>query len=86
MKKFNKDKKLIKKWAKPFDQLVASESLMRQIPKLLGTVLNKIGKFPMVMLENENVEDKVKEVRGAIKWQLKKVISLPFIQISLHFY
>jgi len=49
MKKFNKDKNLIKKWAKPHDILVASESLMKQIPKLLGNVLNKIGKFPVVM-------------------------------------
>ena len=29
LKKFNKDKKLIKKWAKPFDCLIASESLMK---------------------------------------------------------
>ena len=29
LKKFNKDKKLIKKWAKPYDTLLASESLMK---------------------------------------------------------
>jgi len=29
LKKFNKDKKLIKKWAKPFDTLICSESLMK---------------------------------------------------------
>ena len=29
LKKFNKDKKLIKKWAKPFDILLASETLMK---------------------------------------------------------
>lgn len=36
LKKFNKEKKLIKKWAKPYDVLLASESLMKQIPRLLG--------------------------------------------------
>jgi len=46
MKKFNKDKKLIKRWAKPFDILLASESLMTKIPKLMGTALNKLNKFP----------------------------------------
>jgi len=59
LKKFNKDKKLIKKWAKPFDVLLASESLMKQIPKLLGNVLVKIGKFPVSCGENENVNEKV---------------------------
>ena len=29
LKKFNKDKKLIKNWAKPYDVLLASESLMK---------------------------------------------------------
>jgi large subunit ribosomal protein L10Ae len=29
LKKFNKDRKLIKKWAKPFDCLVASDALMK---------------------------------------------------------
>ena len=29
LKKFNKEKKAIKKWAKPFDTLIASETLMR---------------------------------------------------------
>ena len=42
---------------------MASESLMKQIPKLLGNVLTKIGKFPIVMAESENVKDKVDEVR-----------------------
>jgi len=76
LKKFNKDKKLIKKWAKPFDVLLASESLMKQIPKLLGNVLNKIGKFPVVMGDVEQVADKVKEVRSTVKFQLKKVMCL----------
>ena len=63
LKKFNKDKKLIKKWAKPFDCLIASESLMKKIPRLLGNVLVKIGKFPVMMAESENPADKVTEVR-----------------------
>jgi len=76
LKKFNKDKKLIKKWAKPFDVLIASESLMKQIPKLLGNTLNKIGKFPVAIGENEKIEDKVKEIRGTVKFQLKKVLCM----------
>ena len=67
LKKFNKDKKLIKKWAKPYDVLVASESLMKKIPRLLGNVLVKIGKFPIMMTESENPTDKIQEVRQTVK-------------------
>ena len=67
LKKFNKDKKLIKKWAKPYDVLIASESLMKKIPRLLGNVLVKIGKFPIMMTESENPTDKIQEVRQTVK-------------------
>jgi len=75
-KKWNKDKKTIKKWAKPFDVLICSESLMKQLPKLLGNTLNKIGKFPFSIGENEKVEEKVKEIKGTVRFQLKKVLCL----------
>jgi len=76
LKKFNKERKPIKKWAAPFDQLIASESLMKQIPKLLGNVLNKINKFPIVIGETESVKDKVEEIRSTVKFQLKKVLCM----------
>lgn len=76
MKKFNKEKKLIKKWAKPYDVLLASESLMKQIPRLLGNVLVKMGKFPVSIAENESVETKVQEMKQTVRFQLKKVLCL----------
>jgi len=76
LKKFNKDKKLVKKWAKPFNVLLASDSLMKQIPKLLGNILNKINKFPLAMGENEKVEEKVKEIKSTVRFQLKKVLCM----------
>lgn len=76
LKKFNKDRKLIKKWAKPYQQLLASESIMKQIPKLAGNVFNKINKFPISLGENENVEEKIKELRSTVRFQLKKVLCL----------
>jgi len=76
LKKFNKDKKVIKKWAKPYDILIASESLMKQIPKLLGNTLNKIGKFPTALGENEKVDEKVQEMQSTVKFQLKKVLCM----------
>lgn len=46
LKKFNKEKKPIKKWAKQFAILLATDSLVKKIPVVLGPVLNRIGKFP----------------------------------------
>jgi large subunit ribosomal protein L10Ae len=46
LKKLNKNKKLVKKLAKKYDAFVASEVLIKQIPRLLGPGLSKAGKFP----------------------------------------
>ena len=44
LKKLNKNKKLIKKLARKYDAFVASDSLIKQIPRLLGPGLSK-GEF-----------------------------------------
>ncbi|CRK15764.1 hypothetical protein BN1723_017438, partial [Verticillium longisporum] len=41
LKKLNKNKKLIKKLARKYDAFVASDSLIKQIPRLLGPGLSK---------------------------------------------
>ncbi|CAD8173266.1 unnamed protein product [Paramecium pentaurelia] len=76
LKKFNKEKKPIKKWCKPFDILIASESLMKVIPRLVGNVFTKIGKFPIAIPETESVGSKVNEVKSSVKFQLKNTLSL----------
>lgn len=45
LKKFNKNKKLVKKFAKKHQVFVASESVIKQIPRLLGPGLNKAGLY-----------------------------------------
>ena len=56
LKKLNKNKKLIKKLAKKYAVFVASESVIKQIPRLLGPGLNKAGKFPTLCTHNESLE------------------------------
>lgn len=41
LRKLNKNKKLIKKLARKYDAFVASEGLIKQIPRLLGPGLSK---------------------------------------------
>jgi len=76
LKKFNKDKKIIKKWAKKYALLLATDTLIKKIPVVLGPVLNRIGKFPQPVTHNDNLTKKIDDVRGSVKWQLKKVTNL----------
>ncbi|KAB0382210.1 hypothetical protein FD755_004127 [Muntiacus reevesi] len=76
VKKLNKNKKLVKKLAKKYDAFLASESLIKQIPRILGPGLNKAGKFPSLLTHNENMVAKVDEVKSTIKFQMKKVLCL----------
>ncbi|PWA30965.1 hypothetical protein CCH79_00010725, partial [Gambusia affinis] len=76
LKKLNKNKKLVKKLAKKYDAFLASESLIKQIPRILGPGLNKAGKFPSLLTHNENLNTKVDEVKSTIKFQMKKVLCL----------
>merc|ERR1711973_263298 len=76
LKKLNKNKKLVKKLAKKNDAFLASESLIKQIPHLLGPGLNKAGKFPTLLTHNDNMEGKILDLSSTIKFQMKKVLCL----------
>jgi large subunit ribosomal protein L10Ae len=76
LKKFNKNKKLIKKFAKKYDNFLASAALIKQIPRILGPGLTKAGKFPSLLDENDNVQEKIDTVKATIKFQMKKVMCM----------
>jgi len=76
LKKLNKNKKLIKKLARKYDAFIASDSLIKQIPRLLGPGLSKAGKFPTPISHAEDLSNKVTEVKSTIKFQLKKVLCM----------
>ena len=66
LKKLNKNKKLVKKLAKKYDAFLASESLIKQIPRILGPGLNKAGKFLSLLTHNENMVAKADEVHDQV--------------------
>lgn len=96
LKKLNKNKKLIKKLARKYDAFLASDALVRQIPRLLGPGLSKgeyshirifryedrstnlttAGKFPTPVSHNEDLSNKMNDVKSTIKFQLKKELCL----------
>ncbi|KAG6382710.1 hypothetical protein SASPL_157582 [Salvia splendens] len=71
LKKLNKNKKLVKKLAKRYHAFLASEAVIKQIPRLLGP-----GKFPTLVTHQESLESKVNETKATIKFQLKKVLCM----------
>lgn len=87
LKKLNKDKKLVKNLSKlyllldvalgkKYGAFLASESVIRQIPRILGPGLNKAGKFPTAVSHQEPLLQKVEDLRATIKFQMKKVLCL----------
>lgn len=68
--------------AKKYDAFLASEALIKQIPRLLGPGLNKAGKFPGPLTHSESMVQKVEEVKATIKFQMKKVLQ-NFVQICV---
>ena len=76
LKKLNKDKKLVKKLAKKYHGFLASDTVIKQIPRLLGPGLNKAGKFPTLCTHNEELAVKVDTIKKNVKFQLKKVLCM----------
>lgn len=76
LKKFNKNKKIIKKFAKTYDAFLASDTLIKQIPRLLGPGLTKAGKFPTLIAPGQELQEALDSLKATIKFQMKKVMCL----------
>merc|ERR1712088_877029 len=72
LKKLNKDKKKVKNLAKSYDAFLCSDTLIKQIPRLLGPGLNKAGKFPTLITHTDDIDAKCLDLKSTIKFQLKK--------------
>merc|ERR1712176_859897 len=69
LKKLNKDKKKVKKLAKSYDAFMASDSLIKQVPRLLGPGLSKAGKFPVLVTHNDDLMVKLNDLKATIKFR-----------------
>jgi len=76
LKKLNKNKKLVKKLADSYDAFLASQTLITQIPRVLGPGLNKAGKFPTALSNTDNIASKIADLQSQVKFQLKKVLCM----------
>merc|ERR1711887_455103 len=71
LKALNKDKKKVKKLACKYSFFLASQSILKQIPRLLGPTMHKLGKFPTLVEHTEDLTEKIDSIRGTVKFQLK---------------
>ncbi len=62
----DKKSKVLKKWAKNYKLFFISESLIRQLPKLGGPLLAKMGRFPSVIGANDNFKKKIDEGKNIL--------------------
>ena len=76
LKKLNKNKKLVKKLCEQYDAFLASESLIKNVPKVVGPQMNRAGKFPTAVALGDDLVAKVREIQSTVKFQLKKVLCL----------
>jgi len=76
LKKLNKNKKLVKKLCNQYDAFLASESIIKTIPRLVGPHMNRAGKFPTSVAQTDDLPAKITELQSTIKFQLKKVLCL----------
>eukprot|EP01006_Ploeotia_vitrea_P033713 TRINITY_DN65622_c0_g3_i2.p1 TRINITY_DN65622_c0_g3~~TRINITY_DN65622_c0_g3_i2.p1 ORF type:complete len:230 (-),score=87.40 TRINITY_DN65622_c0_g3_i2:146-835(-) len=72
----NRNKKLIRAMAKKYDAFLASDTLMKKLPRLLGPGLNRAGKFPSVLNGNDDPKEKIQNILCTVKFQMKKVLVL----------
>ena len=76
LKKMNKDKKLVKGWAKKYSLLIASDTVLKKVPVVVGPILNRINMFPQVVSHNTPLQIAIEDIRSSVKFQLKKVTCL----------
>jgi len=85
--KLKKSGKLVKKLANQYHAFLASADLIKKIPRILGPGLNKAGKFPSVLGNNDNIVEKVNEQKASIKFQLKSkknmVLGVPIGNVGM---
>merc|ERR1711988_325593 len=76
LKALNEDKKKVKKLACKYNFFLASPTVLKQIPRLLGPTMHKLGKFPTLLESSDDIVEKIDSIRSTVKFQLKKVLTL----------
>ena len=72
LRKLDRNRGKVKRFGKSFDAFLASDSVIRTIPRILGPGLARLQKFPTVVSKGEDVLAKCDELKRKVKFQLKR--------------
>merc|ERR1711994_218537 len=75
----------VKNLAKSYDAFLCSDTLIKQIPRLLGPGLNKAGKFPALITHNDDIEAKVLDLKSTIKFQMTEEELAQNVHLAMNF-
>eukprot|EP00122_Pirum_gemmata_P014823 Pgem_evm1s13834 len=69
-------KKAVTKLAKKYDAFLASETILKTLPRIAGPWFTKANKFPAMLTHQDDMLAKVEDVKSTIKFQMKKVLCM----------
>eukprot|EP01006_Ploeotia_vitrea_P064065 TRINITY_DN86872_c0_g1_i1.p1 TRINITY_DN86872_c0_g1~~TRINITY_DN86872_c0_g1_i1.p1 ORF type:complete len:357 (-),score=31.34 TRINITY_DN86872_c0_g1_i1:68-1138(-) len=73
----DKSKKLVKKWAKSYQVVLASEDIVTTLPRLVGPGMARAGRLPTPIPNTPGqLEKVVQATKATVKFQLKKTLNL----------
>ena len=72
LRKLDRNRGKVKRFAKSFDAFLASESVVRMIPRVLGPGLSRLRKFPSVVSLGDDLLAKCDELKRRVKFQMTK--------------
>ena len=76
LKVIGRNKKPLKRLVKRYNFFLASDTVLRQIPKINGPGFSRAGKFPTVIQHTDDLAAKVLELQSQVKFQMKKSLCL----------
>ena len=85
LKRLNKNRKKIRQLEHRYDVFLASESLIRLIPRLLGPGLGRVGKFPTLLTHQETLAEKIEQIKSTLRVRMKKqpLINVPIGHVQM---
>mmetsp|Transcript_6153 Transcript_6153/g.13646 ORF Transcript_6153/g.13646 Transcript_6153/m.13646 type:complete len:225 (+) Transcript_6153:151-825(+) len=76
MRAWNRNKKLVKRFASSADHFICSSAFLKQVPRLVGPWLVRAGKFPVPLARDEDLAMKIMECQCKVQFRLKRELTL----------
>ena len=71
LKNLKNDKILLKNLISTYDIFFCSDTIIKKLPRLIGPELYKKGKYPEVIHNDDNIQDKINIEERKVRWKFK---------------